>query len=498
MQIVQGEKDRTFFETLKEDCSTEIKKSKFLPKDLWETYSAFSNTNGGTIYLGIKENSPKNIILGVENPRKVIDDFIVTCRNPSKVNYDNSNEENITLINIDGKTILQIDIEEAPLSKKPVFCGGNIENSFIRKGSADLKMTNDELRATFRNAKPDMDSLSAPNTSLDELDSPTINRYRKKFNQQYPNRFESLSDTDFLIRIGAIYLQKNNTYAIKRGTLLFLGKYQSIKKVYPHFHLDYFNRISGQNRWDDRIASDEFYDFEMNVYNFFNIVWEKFLNSFNSPFALDENLERSNPRAIEVSLREALVNCLAHADYEQSYPSIKIEIHNGVYIFENPGQLLIPINQFTQGGESRPRNEMLMSFFRNCGFSERQGFGGQQIFGTSLKWKFRTPKIETDLEKTRLSIWTVKFADSYPDLTEKEILIINYLTNYPNPKAKKEIQEATELSEYHTKQTLDSLCKKEIIKRVGKSVATKYTITRSNQELLTLTKEALNILAKQL
>lgn len=235
MQIVQGEKDRTFFETLKEDCSTEIKKSKFLPKDLWETYSAFSNTNGGTIYLGIKENSPKNIILGVENPRKVIDDFIVTCRNPSKVNYDNSNEENITLINIDGKTILQIDIEEAPLSKKPVFCGGNIENSFIRKGSADLKMTNDELRATFRNAKPDMDSLSAPNTSLDDLDSPTINRYRKKFNQQYPNRFESLSDTDFLIRIGAIYLQKNNTYAIKRGTLLFLGKYQSIKKSLSTF-----------------------------------------------------------------------------------------------------------------------------------------------------------------------------------------------------------------------------------------------------------------------
>lgn len=32
MQIVQGEKDRTFFETLKEDCSTEIKKVNFCPK----------------------------------------------------------------------------------------------------------------------------------------------------------------------------------------------------------------------------------------------------------------------------------------------------------------------------------------------------------------------------------------------------------------------------------------------------------------------------------
>ena len=39
-----------------ESIEVECKKSvKFLPKSVWETYSSFANTNGGTIYLGVDE-----------------------------------------------------------------------------------------------------------------------------------------------------------------------------------------------------------------------------------------------------------------------------------------------------------------------------------------------------------------------------------------------------------------------------------------------------------
>ena len=58
----------------------EYKKSrKGLSNDIWSTYSAFANTEGGTIYLGIEEKDrgqKKSLFpVGVEDPEKMIEDF---------------------------------------------------------------------------------------------------------------------------------------------------------------------------------------------------------------------------------------------------------------------------------------------------------------------------------------------------------------------------------------------------------------------------------------
>ncbi len=42
--------------------------------------------------------------------------------------------------------------------------------------------------------------------------------------------------------------------------------------------MDYFNRKSNNERWIDRVATDEPAEHQMNIYNFYNIVKEK-LNS---------------------------------------------------------------------------------------------------------------------------------------------------------------------------------------------------------------------------
>ena len=56
-----------------------------LPKDLWETYSAFANTTGGTILLGVKEEKGKFYPIGVENAENIIKDLWDNLNNSKKV-----------------------------------------------------------------------------------------------------------------------------------------------------------------------------------------------------------------------------------------------------------------------------------------------------------------------------------------------------------------------------------------------------------------------------
>ena len=72
--------------SLVENDEIECKKATGgLPKDLWETYSAFANTDGGAILLGIKEEKGKFYPIGVEKPENIIKDLWDNLNNPKRV-----------------------------------------------------------------------------------------------------------------------------------------------------------------------------------------------------------------------------------------------------------------------------------------------------------------------------------------------------------------------------------------------------------------------------
>jgi ATP-dependent DNA helicase RecG len=56
-----------------------------LPRDFWPTYSAFANTHGGLIMLGLQEKHGRFTARGIEDVDRVVTDLFNTINNPQKV-----------------------------------------------------------------------------------------------------------------------------------------------------------------------------------------------------------------------------------------------------------------------------------------------------------------------------------------------------------------------------------------------------------------------------
>ena len=74
----------------REDGGFEAKSfSAGIPESLWETYSAFANTSGGTIVLGLEEGDDGRLeVAGVRNAEGIRDELWSTLNNPQKISVN--------------------------------------------------------------------------------------------------------------------------------------------------------------------------------------------------------------------------------------------------------------------------------------------------------------------------------------------------------------------------------------------------------------------------
>lgn len=127
-----------------------------LPQSLWESYSAFANTLGGVILLGVEELKDKSLhaVEDISAPEKLITEFWDIINDKEQVSTNILSDDDVQIKYADGKRIIVITVPQAERKDKPVYVGRDIYNgSYIRKGEGDCRCTREEVKKMIDEAK---------------------------------------------------------------------------------------------------------------------------------------------------------------------------------------------------------------------------------------------------------------------------------------------------------------------------------------------------------
>ena len=219
----------------KEGVEVEFKAaSDSLPKSIWETISAFANTAGGTLFLGVSETKRTFNVDGVQNAEKLESDFWNTFRNKNKISPFSIGTDAFEIIDAgNGKKIIRITIPQADYSEIPVYLNGDIRQTYIRRGEGDFLVNEEELKTLLRNnSQKSQDRVPLKSLSIDDLDRRALVSFKSLIEARYPGNYEEMKMQDFLLHIGLLDDSDKENICPYSGTLLLFGKYNVIKRYF--------------------------------------------------------------------------------------------------------------------------------------------------------------------------------------------------------------------------------------------------------------------------
>ncbi len=392
--------------------------SSSVPKDCWETVSAFANTDGGVIILGITETKKNSefIVSGVKNGNQLKIDFLNLQNDNTFISRPVVSDKDIEIAQLEGKEIVKIHVPKAYYKDRPIYLKGNIKKTFIRDHESDRIANSERLRYFIRESNAVTDSEALPNFDMDDIDIASLQSYQVLLSQI--NDDSSLLTNNFEQFLNSIGLLKrdrtssNKSWNLTKAALLLFGKNTSIKEIFPYFFLDFvIKHNSSDTDYLDRIYTSNESGHPQNIYSFFDQTFQKIRSQINNTFELNGIQRKDSGDSLLIAIREGLVNTLVHSDYAFE-SQIKISLFNDYIEFYNPGEMRISYERFVLGGTSEARNPNIFSVFLRAKLGEHTGSGGHRIYQTADKLKLRTPEIKSNADSTQLIIWTIPLMES--------------------------------------------------------------------------------------
>ena len=366
-----------------------------LPHSIWETYSAFANTMGGLLLLGVEEHKDKSLHpVDLPDPERLRHEFWTMVNDPRVASVNILSPADVSIETVEEKRILVIRVPRAERAYQPVYVEGNPLNTYRRKGEGDCRCSREELQAMVRDADERARDLRVwEQLGPEVLDGAAVRAYRDAMAGIHPDHpWLSLDDAAFLQRAGALGIGAGGTPHPTSAGLLMFGCEPDIVRAFPRFFLDYRDEADPAQRFFS--ASGQWTG---GAFDFYSLVCARLLPALDALY----------PPDVSEAVREAFVNSLVNADYRGSGGLCVVRSAGGITI-SNPGSFRIGLEAARTGGLSDPRNGTLLKLFNLIDVGKHAGSGIPSILRVWREQQWPEPEIAQSYGPDRTTV-TLRF-----------------------------------------------------------------------------------------
>lgn len=319
-----------------------------------KTICAFANSKGGTLYIGVKDDStPAGRSISDKSQQKIINQIEDGIGIQPQINVHTQDDDEFLTITI-------------PQSKTPVSYKGKY---YKRVGNTTRELQADELRNFMLKDVP-WDSLTKSVFSFDEIDKDILagvgNQSRGE--RGVPD-WDRMGDEAFLKHLNLVVDGE-----LTNAAMILFGN--NPNRHFPHAKIR-IGRFKGQSEIiaDHEITGNLIMQLrraEETVKSLINKRYEITGESFQRQEVWDYPLP---------ALREALLNAIVHRNYHIREAEIQVKIYDEKIWIYNPGGLPegLSVEQLSEPHSSIPRNPLIADVFYRAGYIEKFGTGTLRI-----------------------------------------------------------------------------------------------------------------------
>ena len=358
-----------------ETQSLEFKESLRLKDEIGETISAFSNSDGGTVIIGVSNSGG---VPGVDIGKNTLEEFA----NYIKRNTDPQIFPSVKILEIGGKNAVMVEVEES--AEKPVFFKNH---AYKRVGKTNQMISSSELRKLAKESGKRVywDEGVCEDASLEDIDEDKVRWFLKEARKERGlNLSEDVPIEEALLKLKLL----RNGELTNAALLLFFKEPTFLQSEVKCI------RFSGNEPIKPYI---DFQTLEGTVFDLIDKAEDFVLRNIRKSIRLvSGRVQREEKYEYPPdAIREAIVNAVAHRDYET--PSkVQVRIFDDRIEVWSPGTLPneITIEDLRREHISVPRNPLLFKQLFWVKYVEDVGGGTLDMISQCREWGIPEPLFE--------------------------------------------------------------------------------------------------------